>query len=255
MKTILLDKKSIHSGSLILINGEHGIMQDKDGAEMRLVPFKAANGDIFLEATAAALLSQLLQTLSTGDRIIPVSGYRSHDEQAVLYDSSLSQNGGDFTARYVARPGQSEHQTGLAVDMAVNTEHINPICPDFPDTVYSGEFHNNAYRFGFIERYGQNKQSITGIAHEPWHYRYVGYPHSRIIRENCLCLEEYISVIRDFQYGSNPLRIRQNNKLIEISYLAADDNNTVMKMKDDDVYQVSGNNIDGFIVTLWRNMP
>lgn len=77
----------------------------------------------------------------------------------------------------------SEHQTGLAIDLAENKEQIDFICPHFPYTGICGEFRAAAPRFGFIERYVSGKEQITGIGAEPWHFRYVGYPHSVIMAE------------------------------------------------------------------------
>ncbi len=232
---------------MILVNGTHRFRREAS-EERRLVPLDAAQKTVLLEAKAAALLSQLLKTINSGDRICALNGYRTPEEGSA-YESAANETNSCF-----ADPDTSEHQTDLAVDLSAYSGSGTMDCPVFPDSGICEIFLQNAFRFGFIERYGRNKQAVTGKAHIPWHFRYVGYPHSRVIRENDLCLEEYIAVIKDFQYGKNHLRVKQKKKLIEISYLAAEEAQTTFSLKNDAVYQISGNNADGFIITLWRNL-
>lgn len=169
------------------------------------------------------------------NKIVPVSGYRSHDEQAALFDSSLKENGKEFTYKYVALPDHSEHQTGLALDVGINQENIDFIRPDFPYDGIAQEFRNTASKYGLIERYGKEKEEITGISHEPWHFRYVGCPHAEYITEHNLCLEEYINIIKKYT-KENPLKYHHYNIYFENTITSLD---TVC----------SGNNVDGFIVT------
>lgn len=148
--------------------------------------------EIMLRREAQTALQNLLLAIGSGGTIVPVSGYRSNVEQTHIYESSLLENGADFTKKFVALPGCSEDQTGLAIDLAINQEVIDFIRPDFPYDGICGEFRKLAPKFGFIERYPKGKEQITGIAHEPWHFRYVGCPHAEIITTNNLTLEEYI---------------------------------------------------------------
>lgn len=79
--------------------------------------------------------------------------------------------------------------------MGLNKQDIDFIRPDFPYDGICGEFRKVAPNYGFIQRYTEDKEKITGISHEPWHFRYVGYPHSQIITERGLSLEEYIEFV------------------------------------------------------------
>jgi len=178
---------------------------------------------------------------------VPVSGYRSRDDQERLYSGSLQKNGAAFTRRYVALPDCSEHQTGLAVDLAEASGEIDPIRPAFPDTGICGEFRSLAAKYGFIERYRKYKESLTGISSEPWHYRYIGYPHAVLMEEMDLCLEEYIALLKAFPCDGTHLFYDRT----EIFYAGAERALRGLTLPED-VAQVSGNNIDGFIVTLWR---
>lgn len=144
-----------------------------------------------MESEAAEALMALLKVIEAGDGIIAVSGYRSEDEQRRIYAQSLSENGEEFTKKYVALPGHSEHQTGLAIDLGERREYVDFIAPEFPYTGLCGRFRENAARYGFIERYPKGKEHITGIAHEPWHFRYVGREHAEAMVKEGLTLEEY----------------------------------------------------------------
>jgi D-alanyl-D-alanine dipeptidase/carboxypeptidase len=248
MKTLILDKKDIYKGSLILVNSRHPVNGDSDSV---LVPFNTINTDILIEAKAAALLSQLLKFIDCKNEIIPVSGYRTRKEQKKIYEDSLLENGIEFTRQYVALPDSSEHQTGLAVDLGENTGEIDFIRPNFPYIGIFGDFRMNAAKYGFIERYGRDKEAVTGIAHEPWHFRYVGYPHAQIIRDNNLSLEEYIAFIKDFPYEEKPFHFKEKQKEIDIFYVNAASEKTALELPEDKCVQISGNNADGFIVTVW----
>jgi len=212
MRTITLNEFDIFHGPLILVNKDYPI-QNKNN--LNLVPYSPEYKEVQLEA---------------------VSGYRSKEEQEEIFENSLLENGVEFTHKYVAFPDQSEHQTGLAIDLGENSDSIDFIRPKFPYTGICGEFRSKAAQYGFIERYSKGKETMTGIAHEPWHFRYVGYPHSYIIEYNGLSLEEYIQFIKAYPYEGEPLSTDK----------------TVIELSNNDLYQISGNNVDGFIVTVWR---
>jgi D-alanyl-D-alanine dipeptidase/carboxypeptidase len=243
MRSASISHEDIFTGPLLLVNAEHHLKAD---SPVRLVPLDGISG-VFLEAKAATLLSQLMLTIRCGRRILPVSGFRSRNEQELIYVNSLRENGEAFTRKYVALPDCSEHQTGYAVDLAENTGNIDLLRPSFPyDGIYR-DFRNLAAKFGFIERYGRDKEHLTGIAHEPWHFRYIGYPHSSIMRENGLCLEEYIDFIKSYPYNGDHLCFGQT----ELFFADADCAAAGLELPEDDM-QISGNNVDGFIVTIWR---
>lgn len=128
--------------------------------------------------------------------IYPVvaSGYRTQEEQQGIMDEKideyLSQGYSESEAKkkaeeWVAIPGTSEHQLGIAVD--INADGIN----SYGDEVYEWLL-ANSYKYGFIKRYPEDKTNITGIINEPWHYRYVGEKAAKEMVKNNLCLEEYL---------------------------------------------------------------
>ncbi len=124
------------------------------------------------------------------------SGYRSEENQEDIFENKYAafreqgyrkKEARELTEQWVAEPGTSEHETGLAVD-------INPDREKSGDEVYIW-LSENAHKYGFIKRYPEDKTDITGIDNEPWHYRYVGEKAAKEMKKKNLCLEEYIEYI------------------------------------------------------------
>jgi D-alanyl-D-alanine dipeptidase/carboxypeptidase len=238
---IQLERADIHYGHLILVNSDH--------------PVRLQVEQPSLEQECARQLTALLQACKAMDTIVVVSGYRSIEEQRHIYDKSLLENGIEFTSSYVARPGESEHQTGLAVDVGEILGNVDFIRPSFPDHGVCELFKQLAADYGFIQRYQDGKMNLTNIACEPWHYRYVGFPHSVIMKQMGLCLEEYIEFVKQFTY-QRPYRYINNQSptTIEIYYVPADEGTITIPILNSELsserYHWSGNNKDGFIVTV-----
>lgn len=234
----------IHNGLLILVNAEHPIQHMERPALAPAVP----GSDILLDTRAAAMLSGLISRIGAAGEIVPVSGWRSEAEQREIWDGSMRDSGEEFTRKYVALPGCSEHQTGLAIDLALRADNIDFIRPEFPYDGVCGRFRALAADYGFVERYQSGKEGVTGIAAEPWHFRYVGRPHARIMCEMGLCLEEYVEYLRAYPYPERLLEVRGEVYEAEVGFAGARDTLGL----PDAPYQVSGNNVDGYIYTLWR---
>lgn len=234
----------IHNGLLILVNAEHPIQHMERPILAPAVP----GSDILLDTRAAAMLSGLISRIGAAGEIVPVSGWRSEAEQREIWDGSMRESGEEFTRKYVALPGCSEHQTGLAIDLALRADNIDFIRPEFPYDGVCGRFRALAADYGFVERYQGGKEGVTGIAAEPWHFRYVGRPHARIMCEMGLCLEEYVEYLRAYPYPERLLEVRGEVYEAEVGFAGARDTLGL----PDAPYQVSGNNVDGYIYTLWR---
>lgn len=172
---------------LILVNARHACPEE--------VPdlINVGNSSVLLEWEAALALEALMGSLDGWRSIVPVSGWRPFQEQEDIYQNSLREHGLEFTQKYVALPGHSEHQTGLAIDLGLKGPEVDFIRPAF---LYEGvcqTFRERAANFGFVERYPAGKETVTGIAHEPWHFRYVGPAHTRELVRRGLVLEEYLT--------------------------------------------------------------
>lgn len=177
--------------NLLLVNRKHAypadIMQD-------LIPVCPERyPGILLERETAHAFCGLMGECDGWNWILPVSGWRSQEEQERIYADSIQNHGYEFTEKYVAKPGHSEHQTGLAIDVGLIQPEIDFIRPAFPEHhAICQKFRALASSWGFIERYPADKEKITEIAYEPWHFRYVGIIHAEKITQLGLTLEEYL---------------------------------------------------------------
>jgi len=173
-----------------------------------------------------------------------ISGYRTYEKQQTLLDQRISESGEAEAVKWVAKPGGSEHHTGYAFDLGL---YNNGMSREYNGKGKYEWINRNAYKYGFIVRYPDSKSDITGILHEPWHFRYIGNPHSTIMTQYNMCLEEYIDYLRQFKFGKMHLSyIDYNGKKYEIYYTEKLDVPVPKKGN----FKISGNNIDGFIVTV-----
>lgn len=132
---------------------------------------------------------------SAGYNLMIGSGYRSADLQAYYYNSSVSAYGEEVANQSTAKPGQSEHQTGLAIDIATSDQRCY-IETCFKDTAEGQWLAENSYKYGFIMRYPSGKESITGYEYEPWHFRYVGIDLATALHQSGLTLDEAWSYLQ-----------------------------------------------------------
>ncbi|MCM1134353.1 MAG: M15 family metallopeptidase [Clostridium sp.] len=246
---IVLERNKIYYGNLLLVNADFPL---KEEMESGFVPADSLFPKILMSHDAANALRHILKKIASENLIVPVSGYRSLKEQTAIYRDSLKENGEEFTKKYVALPNHSEHQTGLAIDLGLNLKKIDFIRPAFPYEGICGSFRREAPNYGFVERYTKEKEAVTGIAQEPWHFRYVGYPHSKIMAERGLSLEEYTEFIKAYREGNRLIYRRDKGAGIEIYYVPAEGEQTRITMPEKEIYQISGNNLDGFVVTIWK---
>lgn len=242
----MADPAAAEIGPLVLVNRQHPL---EGGFTVPLMPPVEAYPDVLMERQAATMLAACLRAAGGDGVIVPVSGWRSHREQQKIWDDTLTAEGEAFTRQYVARPGCSEHETGLAIDLAQAAPEIDFIRPYFPYDGVCGTFRELAPRYGFIQRYRAHKAAVTGIAEEPWHFRYVGAPHARLMEENHLCLEEYGDFVR-----TKPRRCRlPDGKTATVTYLPCP-GPAVELEEPQGCYQLSGDNDGGFFLTVWGNL-
>ncbi len=197
VKTVMrLGKKEAATDNgweLILINSKNCIPEDY---EVQLLTL--SNGQQVDERIYPALQKMFDDMRSQDIYPTVVSGYRSYEEQTVILTKKYAEyreqgyskkQASKAAIEWVAFPGTSEHQLGMAVD----------INPDYSKTKDGNEVYewleNNSYKYGFVKRYADDKKDITGIINEPWHFRYVGIEAAKVMYEKNLCLEEYIDLI------------------------------------------------------------
>ena len=125
-----------------------------------------------------------------GYNIDIMSGYRDYMYQEKLYNKLLKEKGFAYAFRSIAKPGTSEHQTGLAIDVCVYRDGKCYIEHEIEDSIELEWLINNSYKYGFILRYPKNMEDRTGYNYAPWHYRYVGDIAEYLVNNNML-LEDY----------------------------------------------------------------
>ena len=138
----------------------------------------------------------------TGIKMWAQSGFRSYEKQESIYKRYVNRDGQKAADRYSARPGHSEHQTGLAFDVCVKGYESECINSGFNDTKPAKWLSANAYKYGFILRYPKGKEDETGYKHESWHFRYVGKDLAKALYndENWITMEDYFGI--DSKYNN-----------------------------------------------------
>ncbi len=173
-RTVVVRKSDItYIRGILLVNKTHSL------------PSNYAPGE---NQEARNALTELQQAAAKQGYSLPLlSGYRSYSYQKTLYQNYVNRDGEEKANTYSAKPGQSEHQTGLAFDVG----DLNSSFGRTPAGIWLKE---NAHLYGFIIRYPQGKESITGYAYEPWHVRYLGVSVATEVYQQGVTLEEYLGV-------------------------------------------------------------
>ncbi|MFC5466988.1 M15 family metallopeptidase [Lederbergia graminis] len=238
-KVIEVHKEQIYQGNLVLVNPEHPVHEDSMKTDIVNVyeqphlysGFGLIDSSILMSEELIQSFSQMIMGAKEDgvSNFIINSGFRGFAEQDQLYQ----QMGADF-----ALPaGYSEHNLGLSLDVGSTTTKM--------EWAEEGKWiEKNAWKYGFILRYPKNKTHITGIEYEPWHIRYVGLPHSAIMQNEDMVLEEYLEYLKD----KKQLTVTVNGTKYNIRYYPITKSTTI-QVPINDEYQISGNNIDGIIVT------
>lgn len=147
-----------------------------------------------VDQTANQHLNELIAAgIEDGLNLVLRSAFRSYERQASLYNQYVARDGQKKADTYSARPGHSEHQTGLAFDLG-NIEGSDDFMESFEDTKEGQWLKSHAHEYGFIIRYPKGKSDITGYQYEPWHLRYLGKPTAEKVYESGLTLEEYLGL-------------------------------------------------------------
>ncbi len=258
-ETITLAYSNIKKGSLVLTNLSNYL--GNDDAPNSLVPIYSNKSDCYrvkdLETSLTSSTVKALNNLLTAynqehdaDEIMVTSGYRTVEQQNAYYQEYLKGTNDVFKGG-VFPGGFSDYNTGAGFDLGIFPKSGESSSYYTPDGEYSW-IAENASQYGFILRYPADKTGITNHKTLTYHFRYVGFPHSYYMTQNNLCLEEYIEELK--QYTATPLKISAFSKDYEIYYIRANENSdTVAYIPKNVSYTVSGNNIDGFILTLERD--
>lgn len=172
---------------LVLVNKYYAFSQDYTPED--LIPVE----NTFMRSVAAEPMLNMVKAMrEKGLTVNLLSGYRSYITQVNLYNRYANKDGKEKTDTYSARPGHSEHQSGLAMDLSNNWS----LTEEFENTPEFNWLSEHAHEYGFILRYKKDKVYMTGYVYEPWHYRYVGVDVATRIHEENLTFEEYCVLYR-----------------------------------------------------------
>lgn len=187
--------KAEERGLLLLVNKTHPIDSGYQPEDLASVLYFAENRSKetrYLRAEAAEKFHELVEAASLESHtIVMTTAYRSYGFQQILWDNYVAKEGEEAATRYSAKPGESEHQTGLAVDVTSPSVSYE-LTTEFGDTEEGIWLAEHAHRFGFILRYPQGKEAVTGYQYEPWHLRYVGDEVATYLYQEDLTLEEFL---------------------------------------------------------------
>lgn len=140
---------------------------------------------------ADALKEMFLAAEEDSFKLYARSGYRSYQTQVQLFEANVEKHGEEKAATFSARPGESEHQTGLVMDVTAESVDYQ-LTEEFGETIEGVWVAENAHRFGFIVRYPKDKEEITQYIYEPWHLRYIGKDLATLVYDSGLAYEEFI---------------------------------------------------------------
>lgn len=177
-----------------LVNKDHALSEDYVPTDLVTVDVPVVNseGSNQLRQIASQALTNLFEAAENNGHILYAdSGFRSYQTQEVLYNTYVERSGQAEADRYSAQPGKSEHQTGLTMD--VTSDAVGrQLVQSFGETDEGIWIRENAHHYGFIVRYPEGKEEITGYMYEPWHLRFLGIALATEIYESGLTYEEYL---------------------------------------------------------------
>lgn len=241
IKKVEISVEQIYQGNLLLVNSKHPVHNESIKSDVinlyarkELVKgYRVFNSETYLSEDIASKFSDMVLDAEEDEvsNFLITSGFRGFDEQTKLYK--------EMGSNRALPAGYSEHNLGLSLDVG-STQGKMEVAPE-------GEWiAENAWKYGFTLRYPEDKTDITGIMNEPWHIRYVGLPHSTIMKENNFVLEEYLDYLKEEKHISATV----NGQKYEVFYYPVTENTTI-NLPADLRYEVSGNNMDGVIVTVF----
>lgn len=177
------DKSPEYINGILIVNKTYSVGENYEPSDMVC----DEDGDYLISFVMDAFKEMKAAAKEEGLNLWVQSGYRSYSTQARIYNNNVNRDGKAAADRYSARPGSSEHQTGLAFD-------LNSIEDSFafePEGIWVAE---HCYEYGFIIRYPKGKEEQTGYMYEPWHLRYLGVQLATDVYNSGLCLEEYLGI-------------------------------------------------------------
>ena len=248
-----------HTSNLVNVFDNRPYITLENGTKTRVYKVKSSN--LMLDRVALQALNSMIEAFYEQYKVTDMLvtwGHRTMEEQQDLYNLFVADYPGYTDAQIeqllksqVDVAGYSEHHLGTAVDLKLySDEGVTYTLDDEPG--YFAWLRQNCWKYGYILRYPAEKASVTGITYEPYHFRYVEIPHAYYIMSNGLCLEEYLDQLRTTTSpNGNHLSISvDGGATYEVYYVEANGANTNVSVPAEYPYTVSGDNLNGFIVTV-----
>ncbi|MEK4915075.1 M15 family metallopeptidase [Bacillus sp. FSL E2-8887] len=237
---IEVTKEQIYKGDLLLVNKDYPVKKDSVRSDIVNVNHNSelVRGYVIFDRNlrlSEGVVKKFLNVVDAAGKdgvqhFLMSSGYRDFQEQSKLYK--------EMGSDYALPAGYSEHNLGLSLDVGSTQKKMEKA----PEGKWIEE---NVWKHGFVLRYPKNKSDITGIQYEPWHIRYVGLPHSAIMQKKKITLEEYLDFLKEEKEVSTEVE----GKKYTVSYYKVSDRMNV-NVPVNKQYEISGNNMDGVIVTV-----
>ena len=177
----------LSKGSLLLVNKFNKLNEDYTPELVDVSNWYSYGENKLTKEAYEAFIQMFNGAKDAGTKIVATSCYRSYETQKKIYDTDVYKYGEEVTDESVARPGYSEHQTGLAIDLLEPGYTLE----SFHESTAYNWLVDNAFKYGFILRYPLDKEDITGYSYESWHYRYVGVEAATKIHQDNITYDEY----------------------------------------------------------------
>lgn len=204
-QTLEIDGKSViqnYENTLALVNKTYYLPDTYIPSDLVRADVQYSFGDVEVEKAllrqeAARALEKMFEAAEKENiALFAVSGYRSYKRQEEVFNAEVVKSGEEYAESVVAIPGQSEHQTGLAIDISAESVQFD-LTKSLEDTAEGQWLAEHAHEYGFILRYPKGKEEITGYSFEPWHFRYVGINFAKTMYDKQLTLEEYFEIVKE----------------------------------------------------------
>lgn len=264
MTTIIKKQDDVYTGPLILVNKSYPSRIDGENVEPLYEEmtdnYILSDYTVALDKDSIPYFNEMTDDFAAiyGQTDLMVAcGYRSKETQIALMSAEEDNN--NEADQWVAPPGYSEHQTGLAFDFDLNLSDGGRAGINYDGLGNYSWINNNCGQYGFILRYRENREDVTGYLYEPWHFRYVGIPHSQYIEDNDITFEEYMSLLHKHTAKNAVLMEDHDGIQWCIYYVAADESGeTDVPVPVNYSFEISGDNMvndstegyGGYIVTV-----
>jgi len=252
---ITADSSEIGKGPLVLVNNDHKIDSSvyipditSINSQKQTGSYKLAYMDLTADRSILSALNMMFDDFYSKYSIKDVTVASSYVPFDVQSEKYTEKTGDYITSDDMFSPGCSEHQTGCSVDLLIVSDSMS--ITKFDGTGNYSWITSNCARYGFIQRYPSGKENKTGVSEMPGHFRYVGAPHSYIMNDRGITLEEYLDILKGYSYDTQHYIFETDDYEYEMYYVPAGAGKTEIPVPYEYQYSVSGNNTDGFIVTM-----